>query len=268
MGWQSPQPGHQSAGSLRKHLRELGRHSRKVQTGITGRSLRARVPLPAGLLLQPLLGHTGYQHRPGRHPQHHGDRAWAAPATAAAAVPPRCLACTPRTPTPAEPLTHELPGTKPPLPQVSTLRRGQKRKPCLQKSHQYPAGPQHTAHRAGESKHHGTPHAWHSLPVPKATSKAASHWRRGVGKPQPSTSCQIHLASPPTCNFHWLLIVQAVAAASFRDLCPKGCLQKQVSESACAQRSKRSTYNRMLKVNRCKVSANFTSLCYSWSTAT
>jgi len=25
MGWQSPQPGHQSAGSLRKHLRELGR---------------------------------------------------------------------------------------------------------------------------------------------------------------------------------------------------------------------------------------------------
>lgn len=37
MGWQSPQPGHQSAGSLRKHLRELGRqlkgadwHYRKV----------------------------------------------------------------------------------------------------------------------------------------------------------------------------------------------------------------------------------------------
>lgn len=37
MGWQSPQPGHQSAGSLRKHLRELGRqlkgadwHHRKV----------------------------------------------------------------------------------------------------------------------------------------------------------------------------------------------------------------------------------------------
>lgn len=126
----------------------------------------------------------------------------------------------------------------------------------------------HTAHRAGESKHHGTPHARHSLPVPRATSKAASHLRRGVGKPQPSTSCQICLATPPTCNFHWLLIVQAVAAASFRDLCPKGCLQKQVSESACAQRSKKSTYNMILKVNRCKVSANFTSLCYSWSTAT
>lgn len=229
------------------------------------------MPCPVVVVLQTLLGRSGYQHRPVKHPQQHGpqDRAWAAPATAAAALPPRCLTCTPRTPTPAEPFTLEPPGTKSPLPQVITLRRGQKRKPCLQKSHHYPAVTQHTQPtEQGKANTaalltHGTRFLCQEPPA-----KQPPICRRGEGKPQPRTSCQICLASPPTCNFHWLLIVQAVAAASFRDLCPKGCLQKQVSEPACAQRSKKSTYNVMLKVNRCKVSANFTSLCHSWSTAT
>lgn len=51
MGWQSPQPGHQSAGSLRKHLRELGRqlkgadwHYRKVTESVVCLTQRFYVP--------------------------------------------------------------------------------------------------------------------------------------------------------------------------------------------------------------------------------
>lgn len=216
-----------------------------MQTGVTGRSLRARVPRLAGVLLQPLLVHTGHQHSPLRHPQHHGpqDRAWAAPATAAVIS---LLAAWPAGP--QHPPLQSHSHTKAAWHQATTstgyhTQKGPEEEALpTQITPLSSSSTAHTAHGAGESKHHCTPHTRHSLPVPRATrAKQPPSCRRGVGKPQPRTFCQICLASPPTCNFHWLLIVQAVAAASFRDLCPKGCLQKQVSEPARAQRSKKST---------------------------
>lgn len=217
MGWQSPQPGHQSAGSLRKHLRELGRQLKGADWRYR-KVTQSMGALPSG---------CGPADSPGTQwvPAQASE---ASPATRAtgqslgsashccSCSPSSLPDCTPRTPTPAEPFTLEPPGTKSPLPQVITLRRGQKRKPCLRKSHHYPAVTQHTQPtEQGKANTaalltHGTRFLCQEPPA-----KQPPICRRGEGKPQPRTSCQICLASPPTCNFHWLLIVQAVAAASF-----------------------------------------------------
>lgn len=183
MGWQSPQPGHQSAGSLRKHLRELGRqlkgadrHYRKVT--------QSTVPRPAGAFLQTLLAHSGYQHGPLGHPQHHGPRTELGSAS-------HCCSCSPSSP-PARP-------EHPPL-----------------QSHSHPSrlAPSHRCHRLSHSqgarrgspayKNHTTSQQLHSthspqsrgkqtplrsshtaLPEPRATGRAASQSRRGQANPSP-----------------------------------------------------------------------------------
>lgn len=70
MGWQSPQPGHQSAGSLRKHLRELGRQLKGADWRYR-KVTRARRASPAAGVLHS-AGGSGDQHGPvslGRHRQ-------------------------------------------------------------------------------------------------------------------------------------------------------------------------------------------------------
>lgn len=141
MGWQSPQPGHQSAGSLRKHLRELGRQVKGADRHYT-QVTQSTGASPGGCAPADSPGTHWVQHRPLRHPQHHGpqDRARAVPAPAAAALPPRCLATTPTLQSHARsslaPSHH--------CHRLSHSEGAEKRKPCLQKSHHYPAVTQHT----------------------------------------------------------------------------------------------------------------------------
>lgn len=181
MGWQSPQPGHQSAGSLRKHLRELGRQLkgadwryRKV-TQSTG-------ALPSG---------CGPADSPGTQwvPAQASE---ASPATRATGQSlgsaSHCCSCSPSSlPDLHAQNTHPCRAihTRAAWHQVTTstgyhTQKGPEEEALPTKitplSSSYTA---HTAHRAGESKHRCTPHARHSLPVPRATSKAASHLQEG-----------------------------------------------------------------------------------------
>lgn len=287
MGWQSPQPGHQSAGSLRKHLRELGRqlkgadwHYRKVT--------RSTLCLTQQFVfLQTLRGGSGDRHRPaslGRHRRAQARLARAAghaPGQRSALLqlfsPPCFPTCEPGDTHPRRAIHIATAWQKVSTSTSYHIQKGSKEEALPTKitplASNYTARAAHRPSSAPKRKQ--TPaHSSHTA----VTSFAKSHQKSSLPfaggvqanrSPQPRTSCQICPASPPTCDLHRLLIVQAVAAASFRDLCPKGCLQKQVSEPTCAQRSKKRTNNMMQKVNRCKVSAKFySSLCHSWSTTT
>jgi len=195
-------------------------------------------------------------------------RAWAALRTAAAVLPSSLPSLQAQEDPPLQSHSYSNRLAESPHFHVLSHSEGAKRGSPAYKNHttsqqlHSKRSPQTFERSTTESKHPYSPHTRQSLPLPKATRKAASHGCMQENcSPQPRTSCQICLASSLTCNFHRLLVVQAVVAASFGDLRSKGCLQKQVSEPACAQRSKKRTYDMMQKVNRHKVSAASTPVC-------
>lgn len=269
MGWQSPQPGHQSAGSLRKHLRELGRqlkgadwHYRKVT--------RAWCASPSSWSSADSPGGSGDQHGPvslGRHRRDQAGlaraagRAWAASGIAAAV-----------------------------LPSVLPNLRAQGHPPSQSHSYSNRLAERFHFHKLSHSEgvERGSP-AYKITPLASSYTARAAHRPSSAPRKKADTIAlltrgshllrqkppeeqealrqtvhpaqdilQICPASPPTCDLHRLLVVEAVVAASFRDLCPKRCLQKQVSEPARAQRSRKRPNTTMQKVNRCRVSPNST----------
>lgn len=83
-----------------------------------------------------------------------------------------------------------------------------------------------TALTEGGKHHYPTLQILQSFPEPKLGSFLYVYVRYKLPLYIPKTSCRGFLFSPPTCYLHGFLIVQAVIAASFWDLCPKGSLEK------------------------------------------
>lgn len=127
-----------------------------MQTGITGKLLRAWCASPSGFRLLQTLSGGGHQQRPAlpleAPPQNTPSQAGTTTAQEPGSL-RHCCSCSPLLasqpdspgrPTLAEPFMLECPGRKTPLPHVIAFRRGLERKPCLRKQHHWPAVTQPT----------------------------------------------------------------------------------------------------------------------------
>lgn len=192
MGWQSPQPGHQSAGSLRKHLRELGRqlkgadwHYRKVTQSMVCLAQQFYVPADSlGRLVISTGRRSLWRHplrtQPGQAGTDYRTRAWAALGIAAAVLPSLLPNLQAQEDPPLQ--SHSYLNHLAESPHFHTLSHseGAKRGSPAYKNHttsqqlRSTCSSQTFERATKESKHHYTPHTWQSLPLPKAIRKAAS----------------------------------------------------------------------------------------------
>lgn len=156
-----------------------------MQTGITGRSLRARCPAQRVRSCR-LCWHTA-----GTSTAHWGTpsttgpgQSWAVPATAAAALPPRCLPARPEHP----PLqSHSHPSRLAPSHRCHRLShsQGARRGSPAYKNHTT-SQQLHSTH-SPQSRGKQTPlrSSHTALPEPRATGRAASQSRRVQANPSP-----------------------------------------------------------------------------------
>lgn len=162
-----------------------------MQTGITGKLLRACCASPSGFMfLQTLLGDSGYQHRPAlpleASPKNTTRPGWHELQDTSLGSVTHCCSCSPLlTSQPASPplQSHSYSSRLAESPHFHTLphSEGAKRGSPAYKNHttsqqlHSTRSPQTFEHSTKESKHHYTPHTPQSLPLPKAIRKAASH---------------------------------------------------------------------------------------------
>lgn len=214
MGWQSPPPGHQSAVSLRKHLRELGRqlkgadwHYRKVTPSTV--CLTQRCCVPADSLRRrwlPAQAHApfGSIPRPGRLAQTAGREPGQHYMVLQLFFPPHFPTCTRRKTHPCRVIQSNCLAESPHFHMISHSE-GAKRGSPAYKNHT--ASQQlHTTHKptslrawTKESKHHNSPYTQQSsyLLQQKPSEKKPPFHKRHAGKHFPPTQAHPVRSAPP-----------------------------------------------------------------------